>query len=309
MILCLLCLCSLLAYATEEPVVLHVDGFDIHGTLRVPEADSAVPVALIIAGSGAADRDGNSPGMINNSNKMLAEGLNANGVATLNTDKRGIAASANPDAKEEDLRFEDYIKDASLWIDFLADDPRFSEVFIIGHSEGSLIGMCVAKDNPKVDAFVSLAGVGVSGDVILKKQLGEQSAMLLEIVTPMIDRLKAGELLGEVDPMLMSLFRPSVQPYIISWFQYDPAEIIKQLTIPVLIINGTTDIQVGVEQAELLQDAKPDAKLVLIENMNHVLKDAEVANRIAQLPVYMDPDLPLSAELIPAITDWVKSWE
>lgn len=303
----LLSLCTLFAYASEEPVSLKVDNFEIHGTLRIPESDSTVPVVLIIAGSGPTDRDGNNPGMVNNSNKMLAEGLNENGIATLNYDKRGIAASAVPDQREEDLNFEDLIDDVIRWIDWLDKDPRFSRIIILGHSEGSLIGMCAAVDNPKIDAFISLAGVAVPADEILKKQLGEQSPLLLEIVTPMIDQLKRERLLDEeIDPQLMSLFRPSVQPYLISWFKYNPSAIIRELTIPVLIINGTTDIQVGIEQAELLKEAKPDAELILIENMNHVLKDAEEANRLAQLPVYMNPDLPLSAALVPSIVDWLK---
>lgn len=303
----LLSLCSVSAYATEEPVVLTVDSINIYGTLRIPESDSTIPVALIIAGSGPTDRDGNNPQMINNSLKMLAEGLNANGIATLNFDKRGIAQSAISGMKEENLRFEDYINDVIKWIDLLDKDPRFSEIIVIGHSEGSLIGMCAADNNPKVDAYVSIAGIAVPADEILKKQLGAQSPALLETATPMIDKLKQGELLGDIEPTWQALFRPSVQPYLISWFKYNPTEIIKKLTISVLIINGTTDIQVGTEQAELLKEADSDAKLVLIENMNHVLKEIKETNQTAQLSAYMNPELPLADELIPVIVNWILS--
>jgi len=305
-LLTLFSLLSIVLYAKEEPVVLELDGVTLHGALRVPDADTKMPVALIIAGSGPTDRDGNNPLMINNSLKMLAEGLNANGIATLNYDKRAIAESAIPDLKEEDLSFEDYINDAKALVDLLDKDPRFSEIIVIGHSEGSLIGMVTALNNPKVDAFVSVAGAAVPIDEILKKQMSEQAPELLEMATPMIEQLKRGELItDEINPMLMSLFRPSVQPYIISWFRYNPVEIIGELTIPVLIINGTTDIQVYVDQAELLKAAKPDAELIIIEKMNHVLKEAESMDMAVQQPLYISPDIPLSDALVTAIVNWL----
>lgn len=307
LILFLSIILSVHLFAAEELVTLKVDEFNIHGILRIPEAEEKLPVALIIAGSGPTDRDGNNPQMINNSLKMLAEGLNANGIATLNFDKRGIAASATPGQKEEDTLFEDMIQDVIQWVDFLKKDERFSRIIIIGHSEGSLIGMAASLDNPKVDAFVSLAGIAVPADEILKKQLGNQSPMLLEIVTPMIDQLKRGEFIENVDPMLYSLFRPSVQPYMISWLKYNPSEIIAKLNQPLLVINGTTDIQVEVDQAELLAKANPQAHLVIIENMNHVLKEVDGIDPSTQQSAYLNPDLPLKKELIPEIVSWIHS--
>ncbi|MDL2322586.1 alpha/beta hydrolase [Bacteroidales bacterium OttesenSCG-928-A17] len=309
LILLLLCLSCLKLYAIDEEIIMEVDGIQLHATLHFPSSvphDTKLPVALIIPGSGPTDRNGNNPQMTNNSLKFLAQGLQEHGIATLNYDKRGIAESAIPDFKEEDLSFEDYIRDVQRWIKFLDKDPEFTDIIVIGHSEGSLIGMCAVKDNPKVAAFISIAGVGDPADEILKTQIKAQSPILLEMVSPMIDKLKQGELLGEVDPMLNTLFRPSVQPYLISWFKYTPTDIMKELTLPTLIINGTTDIQVGTDQAELLAKANPKAQLTIIENMNHVLKETTETNRLAQLPIYNNPDLPLAPELIPAITDWLK---
>ena len=307
--LLLLCLFCLKLYAVDEEIIMEVDSLQLHATLRFPANvpyGEKMPVALFIAGSGPTDRDGNNPQMKNNSLKFLAQALQEQGIATLNYDKRGIAESVVPNMKEEDLSFEDYIRDAQRWIKFLDKDPDFTEIILIGHSEGSLIGMCAAKDNPQVSAFISIAGVGVSADEILKTQIGAQSPELLKKVSPMIDDLKQGKLLGEVDPMLNFLFRPSVQPYMISWFKYTPTEVIKELKIPVLIINGTTDIQVGTDQAELLAKANPEAELVIVEGMNHVLKETTGTNQLAQLPTYINPDLPISSELSPAIVGWLK---
>ncbi|WP_419536539.1 hypothetical protein [Endozoicomonas sp.] len=74
--------------------------------------------------------------------------------------------------------------------------------------------------------------------------------------------------------MLNSLFRPSVQPYMISWVQYDPAIEVAKLKIPTLIIQGSTDLQVGIHDAEFLATASPKAQKVIIQGMNHVLKDS-----------------------------------
>src|SRR5262249_19557543 len=144
----------------EQPIALTTSTGAISGTLVMPAATGKVPVVLIIAGSGPTDRNGNSPALPgrNNSYKMLAEALAADGVASVRYDKRGIAESKAAAAREADLRFEMYVDDAAAWVNQLRADPRFSRVIVAGHSEGSLIGMLAAA-NAKADAFVSIAGV------------------------------------------------------------------------------------------------------------------------------------------------------
>ncbi|MBL7967277.1 MAG: alpha/beta fold hydrolase [Prolixibacteraceae bacterium] len=289
---------------TEEPIVLKTPTGEIHGTLLMPEAKSAVPVALIIAGSGPTDRDGNNPMMKNNSLKMLAESLAKNGIASLRYDKRAIGASKAAATSESDLRFETYIKDAADWVELLATDKRFGSVVVIGHSEGSLIGM-VASQSAKVAKFVSVAGVGQPADQIIREQLAAQPPIVLEQSTPILDELVKGNTVKNVPQILISLFRPSVQPYMISWFKYDPQKEIAKLKKPVLIVQGTTDIQVNVENAKRLQAAKPDAKLAVLEGMNHILKVAE-ADRMKNLQTYSQPELPLHAEIAPAIVSFIQ---
>src|SRR6218665_2726569 len=142
----------------EAPAILKINNDQIFGTLTTPDLTKKYPVALIIAGSGPTDRNGNNAIMKNNSLKMLAEALAKNGIASLRYDKRGIGESkpAGGDS-ESSLVFENYIQDAKSWINFLRQDKRFSKVIVIGHSEGSLIGMIAGA---KADKFVSIAGVG-----------------------------------------------------------------------------------------------------------------------------------------------------
>ncbi|MDQ3082384.1 MAG: alpha/beta hydrolase, partial [Gemmatimonadota bacterium] len=261
------------------------------------------------SGSGPTDRNGNSPAFSgpNNSLAMLAEGLAANGIASLRYDKRGIGASRSAGSGgEASLRFTHFISDASGWIQQLRADPRFSTVTVAGHSEGSLIGMVAARES-KADGYVSIAGSGRAAPVIIAEQLSAQlPPAMLEQVVAMMAKIERGEKVDSVPPMLAGLFRPSVQPYLTSWFAFDPAKEIARLAVPALVVQGTTDLQVKVADANLLAAAKPGARLVVIEGMNHVLK--AVSGPIgAQLLSYSDPELPVVPQLITEIATYVTS--
>jgi len=294
----------------EEPVVLKTSTGDISGVFKVPVASMKIPVVLLIAGSGPTDRNGNQPQLLNNSLLMLADGLYQNGIASLAFDKRGIGESRSAGGEEKDLRFEHYINDAKEWIDLLSRDKRFSDVIVVGHSEGSLIGLIASVNNPRVDKYISVAGVGVKAGDILKEQLTRQMAgqpeSLKETVFGYIDQLEEGQTIDDVPAYLNMLFRPSVQPYMISWFKYDPQKEIAKLSIPTLIVQGTTDIQVGVDQAEILAKANPKAKKVIIEGMNHVLKDCNTMDQQKQMATYTDPKLPINKELLRSIIDFIQ---
>ena len=287
----------------EETITLKTATGNIEGTLTMPETKLPVPVALIIAGSGPTDRDGNNPMMKNNSLKMLSAELAKKGIASLRYDKRGIAKSQQAGVKEADLRFENYIQDAVSWVQLLKENKNFSSIIVIGHSEGSLIGM-VASQNRLVGKFVSIAGAGQAADLIIREQLKAQPQFILDQSTPILDELVKGNRVENVPQMLFSLFRPSVQPYMISWFKYDPQVEIAKLKKPTLIVQGTTDIQVSIEDAKRLHTAKPDAKLVVIEGMNHIFKNVE-ADRTNNIQTYNQPDLPVNIELVEAISSFV----
>jgi len=297
----------------NEAVTLETATGDLSGTLELPSQISPLPVALIIAGSGPTDRDGNSarlPGK-NDSLKLLAAGLSAHGIATLRYDKRGIAASAAANADEATLRFETMIDDAVSWLKILQTDPRFDQIFIIGHSEGSLIGMAAAKE-VEIDGFISLEGAGYPAQQTIMTQLGTQlPPPSLSDTRAVIDQLTAGEAVTSLPeslsqfPAIASMFRNSVQPYLISWFQYDPAQLLATLTVPILIIQGTADLQVSLDDANQLVAANPLAELALIKNMNHVGKTVPADDPQANLAAYSNPNLPLAGGLLDSITSFV----
>lgn len=295
--------------STSVGVHLMTSTGTLYGTQIIPTSHLPTPVVLIIAGSGPTDRNGNGPlAGENNSLKQLAEGLADHGIASIRYDKRGIGESSAAGAEEVDLRFDTYADDAALWIQQLQVDARFSSVTVIGHSEGSLIGMLATK-NATADAFVSIAGPAQSASQILRQQL--QSRLpdpLWQQSEQILVSLEQGNSVTSIPLELHMLFRASVQPYLISWFRYTPAQEIRHLTIPALIVQGTTDIQVPVSEAQALKAAKPDAEFRMIEGMNHVLKAVSLDPQ-QQKASYSDPTLPVAPELVEGIRQFIHALE
>jgi pimeloyl-ACP methyl ester carboxylesterase len=301
-----------------EFVELKTDSGTLYGTLDLPAKPGPWPVVIIHAGSGATDRDGNGPlvrlggkeppvRLIDTDClKQVGRALAAEGFAVLRFDKRGIAASAKALGKEEDIRIDTYAADVVAWAELLRKDPRFTKLGYIGHSEGALIGLLAAKD-AKFDALVSLCGTGRPLQEVLREQLKKNlSAELYKQSDAIIAELEAGRTVKDVPKELNALFRPSVQPYLISVFKPDPAKLAAAVTVPLLIVSGSTDIQVTAADAKRLGASNPKAKVVTIEEMNHVLRSVKGTGRLLQLPSYSDPSLPLHPGLMPALNEFLK---
>ena len=298
-------------FAGEEEITLNTPTGDIHGKLMLPEGETPCPVVLIIAGSGPTDMNGNTIGarMTNNSLLYLAQELATNGIASVRYDKRGIGKSAAAGAKEEDLRFEHYINDATAWADKLGNDKRFNKVIIAGHSEGSLIGMVAARESKAVKAYISISGCGSPAYEILEQQLKSQPSRVQQESAAICKELREGRTVEQVPAYLSALYRPSVQPYLISWFAYNPAVEIAKLNIPVLILQGDKDIQVSTEEAGKLHAAQPAATLHIIKDMNHVLKQCGTTDAKQQIATYSNPTLPINPELVSHIVKFIKEQE
>ncbi len=287
----------------ETAAILETATGKIFGTITTAVSFTKGPVVLIIAGSGPTDRNGNNPRMKNNSLQQLAFALAASGISSLRFDKRGIAESTASMGKEADLRFDDYVNDVSSWINYLKADKRFTKIIVAGHSEGSLIGMIAS--NGKADKFISIAGAGKPAGELIREQLDKQPEQVKDIAFPILDSIITGHTVSDVNPMLASLFRPSVQPYLISWFKYNPQTEIAKLKIPVLILQGDHDIQVTKEDAELLSKANKDFKKEIIKNMNHVLKIV-ADDRDENIKSYSNPSFPISEALVAQIVSFVN---
>jgi len=293
------------AYQEKEVTLLNKSG-TLFGTMTLPEnADTSTPVSLIIAGSGPTDRNGNNPMMTNNSLMMLAHRLAEKGIASIRYDKRGVAASHEAMSDESELRFNDYVRDAVAWKEKITGEYQLGEFSVIGHSEGSLIGIEVATQTD-IAKFISIAGPAQSADEMLRQQLADQPDPIKNPSYQIIDSLAAGHRVQNVPSQLDALFRPSVQPYLISWFGYNPQNIIGHLDIPVLIVQGTTDIQVSVAQAKMLSQSAAEGRLLIIEGMNHILKKAP-PQKTPNAMTYNQPNLPVVQEAVDGISAFILS--
>ncbi|AQG79334.1 alpha/beta hydrolase family protein [Spirosoma montaniterrae] len=293
-------------YAITQPANSSVT---LEGTLSLPaNAKGRVPVVLLIAGSGPTDRDCNSGyGLKTDAFNMLADSLNRLGIAVARYDKRYSGTNLMKAARqlpEQDFRFDYFVSDAIGFIRQLQADKRFSKVVVAGHSEGSLVGMLAARQT-NVSGFISIAGAGQNIADVLKTQMQTLPDTLRRVAYRSLDSLRAGQLVKSPNPLLLSLLRPSLQPGMISWMKYDPAQEIKQFKGSVLIINGKRDFQVAVSEAERLKAARPDAQLLLFDRMTHVLKDAATDSMTDKQKTYSDPTLPLTPGLATAIAQFV----
>lgn len=273
----------------------------IEGTLLIPEVENP-PLVILIAGSGPTDRDGNQPMQKNNSLRFLAEGLHQKNIASFRYDKRILKIMKMGQIDESKIDFDHFIEDADAVITFFKNDERFSKVVILGHSQGSLVGMIAAQNS--ADAYISVAGAGQAIDDVIVDQLEKQAPGLKDNARQSFDDLRVNGVAQNYSPGLSSIFRPAIQPFIFSWMKYDPKEELSKLDVPVLIVNGDKDLQVQVSEAELLQNAKPEAKLMIIENMNHIFKEIE-GNDLENQKSYNEYDRPVIPELIDQISAFV----
>jgi pimeloyl-ACP methyl ester carboxylesterase len=278
----------------------------LFGSLLLPNSkiDTAQFVVLIIPDAGSTDRNGNSPAMTNNSLRFLAEELARFDMASLRYDKSGVGASFNAFVSEESYRFQHNVDDANYWVDVLYNFG-YRKIIVIGHGEGALVGSLLTQQNNKITKYISLAGAGRQGDVILKNQYAKMSPTVRDSAYSVIDSLKNQVLVPRLSPWLFSVFRPSLQPYIISWINIDPCVEIAKLNLPVAIIQGNSDFQMNVNDAEALHKSCPPSKIYIINEMNHLLKkipNDKEKNRAS----YNNPSLMLHPELIVYIISFIK---
>ncbi len=290
----------------KEIAVTIPDGSKLYGTLL--SKNNNQKLFIIIAGSGPTDREGNNIlGVESNSYQLLAQALDSENIASFRYDKRGIGKSIPSNVNEENLVFEDYINDAEKIFQYLQDSLGFKDIYILGHSEGSLIGIAAAE-KVKAKGFVSIAGAGRPIDEIIEEQISNQPLpdSLKKKTTEIFASLKDGKKVNDVPDVLNSIFRKSVQPYMISWLKYDPAKEIKKLKCPILILQGSCDMQTKATDAENLHHSNAKSKMDIIPLMTHTLKNADEGCKDDNRKTYTDPSLPLNKQLVNDIVKFIK---
>lgn len=288
------------------------DGITLAGTLALPASPlrAPIPVVLISAGSGPTDRNGNSPaGVSSYTYAQIAWGLASRGIAVVRFDKRGLRTGAAP-LDPATLSVADFTADVKAGIEQLRRDARFSRVIALGHSEGAMHVLRAANAGAPVAGIAMVAGQGRPMAVVLREQLARQleSAALARYDAALPKYLR-GEEPGPLPPGLDGLLAPRNRRYWQGIMQYDPAIEIAQTRVPVLVLQGSLDLQVTDVDAKALARACPNATLVMVPNVNHMLKPTAATDIVGQLPSYQDPGLPISPMVVPAIVKWIATLE
>ena len=276
------------------------------------DAGRGAPVAIIIPGSGPTNRDGNNPmGITAAPYRLLAEALALKGVSTLRADKRGLFGSKAAVTDPNAVTLADYAADAHQWARTLRQKTGAKCVWLLGHSAGALIALVAAQQPQDVCGVVLVSGAGRRLSEVLREQLrtNPANAPILDAALAAIASLERGQHVDVtgMNPALLPIFRPAVQDYLIDMFRQDPAKLAASLQVPVLIVQGERDLQVKPFDAAALAKAQPRAKLVLLPEMNHVLKDVASDDRAANIATYADPSLPVDSGAVDAIAAFVKS--
>lgn len=287
----------------EKELPIKIDSVDIVGNLMYTDTNENCPLVIIIAGSGPTDRDGNNKlGIKAQPYKILADSLVKYNIATFRYDKRAIGQSTK--VKEVNLKFEHYVGDVTKIVEYFRKNHKFSTIYLLGHSEGALIG-AIACSICNVDGFISASGTSKPAYEILKQQLSTNREIDQKELERVLNELKQGRVTVLNDKDLLMIFSLSVQPYIISWFKYNPIDEYSKISVPTLIVHGTTDIQVPVEQADELAKVTPKAQIAIIEEMNHIFKKAPKDKNLNQL-TYINPQLPVCSEMVQNILKFIK---
>jgi uncharacterized protein len=290
---------AIAAPASAEESTIRVGAID--AVLTTPPDVDKPPVALLIAGSGTTDHDGNGPQVKPATLKKLSEQLVARKIATLRYDKRGAGGWKPEFGKPEDFRFVNFVDDAVSLVNYLRGSGKFSEVVVIGHSEGGLVGILTTRRVP-VDRLVLLVTAARRQGDLVKAQLEKTvPSDVFEPIAKAIDAIMAGQIVDPPPPGFS--VAPSMQPGIASAFTEDPIDPLKKITEPTLIIGGGRDRQVARVDFAALSAASPVAKTLWLPDMNHVLVD--VTDEADDIKAYRDAERPLDPAMIDAVAAFI----
>ena len=274
---------------------------NIYGSIVEPKSRSNSSLVIFIGGSGPIDRDGNQSFMKCDMFKKLAYSLSKKGISSFRYDKR-VVTQIRKGKLDKKITFDDFVSDAIAIIDFF--ESKYNSIIIAGHSQGSLVGLLSIKEG--VSGFISLSGAGRTIDMVIEDQISKTAPMFLEDTKKIFKILRSGKITENFPLPLYSLFNIEIQPFMISWMQYDPKKIIAKIPIPSLIINGDNDLQVDEKEAKLLYNSAQNSEILIVKNMNHVLVEIE-GDELKNVKSYNNPELKISEIVIEKMVEFIET--
>jgi pimeloyl-ACP methyl ester carboxylesterase len=322
-----------LPYIVEDVTIPNPDapGVSLAGTLTRPDTNESHPLVILISGSGPQDRNQDVFGQ--RTFLVLADHLTRSGVAVLRYDDRGTAESTGDFSTATSA---DFTSDTLAIVDYLAarSDMNLSGIGLVGHSEGGLIAPIAAGQSDSVDFVVLLAGPGVpSRELILTQSRrfatfrgADEDTLdrIIEIQTRLaeitiadtstetaraeLEAFLTADLMTSVgdDPANREAAIASVlRPWYRYFLRHDPAPYLTALDIPVLVLNGSLDMQV--EAADNLAGMRehlagtPDTTIMELEGLNHMFQTAETGSMLE----YAQIEETFAPSALMLISDWI----
>ena len=267
----------------EHNISFYSGPHTLAGTLMLPDAQGTFPGVLLVPGSGRVDRNENAKKLAIDALREIAMDLAKKGIATLRYDKRGVGESQG-DFLESG--FYDNVADAATALHFL----KFNEyiqpdhVFILGHSEGAVIATRLAGTGADVAGVVLLAGTAESGEDVMLWQSEQVAdgmhgingflikALHIDIQKAehkQLDKIKA----STKDWYRVGLFAKLNAKWMREFLDYNPADDLSKIQVPVLAITGSKDIQVNPSDLKHMAElVKSEFEWHEVPDVTHILR-------------------------------------
>ncbi|MDB4951463.1 MAG: hypothetical protein JWM27_4112 [Gemmatimonadetes bacterium] len=291
-------------YAAREVHVPTPRGYALAGTLTLPSAARGpVPAVVLVSGSGPEDRDSGTPEVPGyRPFRQVADTLGRRGIAVLRLDDRGVGASGGDPSSATTADLADDVRAAVAYLRTRPEvDPR--RLAVAGHSEGAAIATMVAAGDSDVRAVALLAGQAWAGRRLNRSQNREALAR------SGLSGARLDSALAALGPRVDSL--AARLPWFRYYLEYDPLPAARALRVPVLVLHGGRDRQVGPEQARELAAAiraggNGDVTVRVFPGLDHLfLRDPEGTPDPAHYAALPSRDVP--QEVLGALADWLAA--
>ena len=314
-----------MVFNEENVTIIAKDNIKLKGTLTLPKSKGKLPAVLIINGSGGADRDGSmkKPAMISNIYKEIAHVIANLGIIVLRYDKRGVGESEGNTLKAGML---DLVNDIESNVQFLREDHRVdaNKIILVGHSEGCILAT-LAHRMSLVNGLVLLSGAGTGliqpiryqNDIILseiERLKGLKGVLLRKLVTKKKVYKQIDDLVEKMRNSSGDTIRIKGKKMPAKWMRehFDVKDgeilnILKEITVPVLVVTGNKDAQVDPKVLKTIESLKnPLITCEVIPNMDHMLKEFD--GKVTVMNLMKQYKKELSQPMHPVLKSELSSW-
>jgi len=287
------------------------------GTMTRPEGPGPHAAALVLAGSGPLDRDGNIKRMPLGVSRDLAELLAEWGWASLRFDKRGIGESAGDYHR---TGFHEELADAEAALTWLKSQPDIGPIVVIGHSAGAIYAGEIAARHPDIAGAVLVSTSAKTGEETLIWQAAQMQdvivpapvKLLLKVFRTSVVKQQA-KALRKLKATTGDVARIQLVKVNAKWMrefmEHDPLPSLRDAKVPLLAITGTKDIQVDVtDLAEIAATAPDGTTTAAIADVDHILRH-EPADTSNPRKYKKQLAKPISPDVVAALKDWLAGVE